>query len=630
MRLEKVSAICFTLNKKYLMKTHFFFLIFFLGLNGYCQQFDFSTINATGKTLVLTDPDSASIYIKKGLEEAARTHVHDTIYSDLYKLYGLNNIMLGKFDSGILYLEKAAEYAKKYPDRKIICQINIAVAYTNKGELDTSMQKLYSILKTKLNDRHKSMVYIELSSVYTLKFNYEEAINNLNKAIKILEKEKKNVEIYILKQKLANIYRLQENYTFAIDLYQECLEGFKKNDYEKDYYYTQLNMGEALRQLGAIDDAKKATLIAIKGVKKFEDITALGAAYSTLGDIHAIEGLKEEAIIAYQKSIDYMMVTNSSYITRVGLIFINYLNKEKQYAKALQIINTVKDVEAYKNANIKDKMDFFQAIAHTYHGLGKYYEASEKYALALALKDSVIEIDRKKNIKEIEAKFQNKLQREKNLALKSKNKALVEKVTRHKVMMWGSVIISVLLILFITLLIRSMRLKNRLKDEKLNSVKRDMEIIEIKHINAMESMAIEKNALDEKQRELTSSALRMANEQNMINKIIEKCESNGFENLAEVKRELDKINQQNDYWKQFEMRFNTIHPNFEFRLKEKLPTITKGEVEFCILLKLNLTNKEIASLLQITHETVIKKKYRIKRKMDIEDDIEFEEFIINL
>ena len=601
------------------MKTHFFFLILFLGLNGYCQEFDFSTFNATGKTLVLTDPDSASIYIKRGLEEAAKTHVHDTIYSDLYKLYGLNNIMLGKFDSGILYLEKAAAYAKKYPDRKIICQINIAVAYTNNGELDTSMQKLYSILKTKLNDRHKSMVYIELSSVYTLKFNYEEAINNLHKAIKILEKEKKNVEIYILKQKLANIYRLQENYTFAIDLYQECLEGFKKNDYEKDYYYTQLNMGEALRQSGAIDDAKKAILIAIKGVKKFEDITALGAAYSTLGDIHAIEGLKDEAIIAYQKSIDYMVITNSSYITRVGLIFINYLNKEKQYAKALQIINTVKDVEAYKNANIKDKMDFFHAIANTYHGLGKYYEASEKYALALALKDSVIEIDNKKSIKEIEAKFQNKLQRETNLALKNKNKALVEKVTRHKVMIWGSVIISILLILLIALHIRSMRLKNRLRDEKLNSIEKDME-----------SMAIEKNALDEKQRELTSSALRMANEQNMINKIIQKCENNGFQNLAEVKRELNKINQQNDYLKQFEMRFNTIHPNFEFRLKEKLPTITKGEVEFCILLKLNLTNKEIASLLQITHETVIKKKYRIKRKMDIEDDIEFEEFIINL
>ena len=601
------------------MKTHFFFLILFLGLNGYCQEFDFSTFNATGKTLVLTDPDSASIYIKRGLEEAAKTHVHDTIYSDLYKLYGLNNIMLGKFDSGILYLEKAAAYAKKYPDRKIICQINIAVAYTNNGELDTSMQKLYSILKTKLNDRHKSMVYIELSSVYTLKLNYEEAINNLHKAIKILEKEKKNVEIYILKQKLANIYRLQENYTFAIDLYQECLEGFKKNDYEKDYYYTQLNMGEALRQSGAIDDAKKAILIAIKGVKKFEDITALGAAYSTLGDIHAIEGLKDEAIIAYQKSIDYMVITNSSYITRVGLIFINYLNKEKQYAKALQIINTVKDVEAYKNANIKDKMDFFHAIANTYHGLGKYYEASEKYALALALKDSVIEIDNKKSIKEIEAKFQNKLQRETNLALKNKNKALVEKVTRHKVMIWGSVIISILLILLIALHIRSMRLKNRLRDEKLNSIEKDME-----------SMAIEKNALDEKQRELTSSALRMANEQNMINKIIQKCENNGFQNLAEVKRELNKINQQNDYLKQFEMRFNTIHPNFEFRLKEKLPTITKGEVEFCILLKLNLTNKEIASLLQITHETVIKKKYRIKRKMDIEDDIEFEEFIINL
>ncbi len=594
------------------------------------QSFNFKEINTKGKTLVLTNPDSAYIYINKGLREANKTNAHDTIYSDLYKLYGLNNIMLSKYDTALFYLEKAVKYANKYPDRKIICQINMAVTYTQKGNFNASINLLQSILKTKISNRHKSMVYGELASVYTLTFNYKEAIHNLLKAIKMLEGKNKPVEIYMLKQKLANIYRLQENYTFAIDLYEECLEGFKKNGYEKDYYYTQLNMGEALRQLGAINDAKKAVLIAIEGVKKFDDITALGAAYSTLGDIQAIEGLREEAITSYQKSIDYMAKTNSSYITNVASIFITYLNKDKQYAKSLQIINTVQKVGAYKIANLKDKMDFYEAMAHTYHGSGKYEEAAEKYAETLVLKDSVTELNQKKSIKEIEAKFQNKLQRETNLALKSNNKALEEKVARHKIMIWASVIISALLIFLIGLIVRAARLKNRLKDEKLNRVEKEIEIVELQHLNALKNMAIEKKEVDEKQRELTSSALRMANAQNMINEIIEKCENNGFTKVSEVQRELNRINQQNDYWKQFELRFNSIHPDFETILMQKFSNISKNDLEFCSLIKLNLSTKEIATLLQITPESVIKKKYRIKKKMNIENENDFEKVLQNI
>ncbi|WP_413604871.1 helix-turn-helix transcriptional regulator [Flavobacterium rakeshii] len=45
---------------------------------------------------------------------------------------------------------------------------------------------------------------------------------------------------------------------------------------------------------------------------------------------------------------------------------------------------------------------------------------------------------------------------------------------------------------------------------------------------------------------------------------------------------------------------------------------------------MNLTNKEIASLLQISHESVITKKYRIKKKMNIQEDVDFEKVIMEI
>jgi DNA-binding CsgD family transcriptional regulator len=52
------------------------------------------------------------------------------------------------------------------------------------------------------------------------------------------------------------------------------------------------------------------------------------------------------------------------------------------------------------------------------------------------------------------------------------------------------------------------------------------------------------------------------------------------------------------------------------------PELTDNDIAFCSLLKLQLTNKEIASLLGISHQSVISKKYRVKKKMQLHDNDE--------
>jgi len=62
----------------------------------------------------------------------------------------------------------------------------------------------------------------------------------------------------------------------------------------------------------------------------------------------------------------------------------------------------------------------------------------------------------------------------------------------------------------------------------------------------------------------------------------------------------------------------------------RFPVLTKNDIQFCSLLKLNLTYKEIASLLQISYESAVTKKYRIKKKIGIADDEEFEKMLISI
>ncbi len=603
-------------------------LLFFAGLT-YGQKFDFNKINTEGRQLVFSNPDSALVYIKKGLREAKAAKVNDTIVSDLYNLYGIHEIMASKFDSAIYYFEKSADYTEQYPERKVKPLTNIALSYRNKGDYDNSIKKLNDILKIKnLKTKSKAIIYGELASNYTLKFNNSRAIDYLLKAIDILKSQKNDTEIYALKQKLANIYMMEGNYDFAIDLYDECIKGFEKTGDEKNLYFTYLNKAEALIQVNKLEEAKKALKISIDGLKKFNDIHIIGIAYSKLGHIETREGQEAQGLASYQKAMEYLIQTNSPNITRIGMEYINHLNRNKQYAKSLQVIDLVTKTDSYKNANIEDHMYFYQAMADTYRLTGNYKKAAENYSETVMLKDSIASMDKENALKEIQGKFQNELQREKNIALANSNAALEQRIENNRIIVWASVIISLIVIALILFILRTQRLKNNLQEEKIKTFEAEKNLIEQQHQHDLEIIEAQKEMVEEKQRELTSSALRKAHFQDNLRDIIEKCDNNELKKVDDVRKELVNIIRQNDYWKQFEIRFNNVHPNFNAALSEKYPNITKNDIEFCSLLKLNLSNKEIASLLQISHESVITKKYRIKKKMEINDDTEFEKLIM--
>jgi DNA-binding CsgD family transcriptional regulator len=60
-----------------------------------------------------------------------------------------------------------------------------------------------------------------------------------------------------------------------------------------------------------------------------------------------------------------------------------------------------------------------------------------------------------------------------------------------------------------------------------------------------------------------------------------------------------------------------MNADFTTNLKANHPNLTVSEIEPCSLLKLNLSKKDIAKILKIEHVSVIKKKQRMKNKLEI-------------
>ena len=88
------------------------------------------------------------------------------------------------------------------------------------------------------------------------------------------------------------------------------------------------------------------------------------------------------------------------------------------------------------------------------------------------------------------------------------------------------------------------------------------------------------------------------------------------------------INNQAD-WIQFENYFNSAHQNFIERIRQNFSDITTGDLRICCLLRMNLSTKEIASLLNISVRAVELRRYRLRKRLGLESDTNLVEFLIN-
>jgi DNA-binding CsgD family transcriptional regulator len=384
-----------------------------------------------------------------------------------------------------------------------------------------------------------------------------------------------------------------------------------------------------LPQAGDFQNSGKATQKTIKQNDP-DDKKHNGVYYFKKAELEIKKGYPDKALTYYQAAIDDLRSSGSAAIVGAGGAYINLLNSRNDHKTALSIIAIVESSKKFRNAAKEDQVLYQNAIADTYKATNNDKEAIKAYQNTITIMDSIVDAEKNAAVQKIQAKFQTELQREKNIALETNNMALQRDMKTEKMFMLLYILMSISIIVLILLFLRGYWLRNRLQKEELKSIEAEKDLIQQQHMHEQELTNAQKEIIEEKQRELTSTALRMANYQDSINEIIEKCETNHLTKVSEVKKELQLLMKQKDYWKQFETRFNNLHPEFGNTLTNKFSKLTKNDIEFCSLLKLNLSNKEIASLLQISHESAITKKYRIKKKMEINDDAEFEKLLLEM
>jgi DNA-binding CsgD family transcriptional regulator len=92
---------------------------------------------------------------------------------------------------------------------------------------------------------------------------------------------------------------------------------------------------------------------------------------------------------------------------------------------------------------------------------------------------------------------------------------------------------------------------------------------------------------------------------------------------------IDKDLDHNKQWEIFESAFDEVHEDFLNRIKAAFPNLTPKELRLCAYLRLNISSKEIAPLMNISVRGVEICRYRVRKKLEIERDTNMTSYIIN-
>ena len=140
-----------------------------------------------------------------------------------------------------------------------------------------------------------------------------------------------------------------------------------------------------------------------------------------------------------------------------------------------------------------------------------------------------------------------------------------------------------------------------------------------------------------KNSELASSAMHLVKKGELLSKI--KAElthmMKGIDNpqaAAELKKLIKSLSEDDNMdkeWEHFSKHFDKVHSDFLLALKEKHPTITPNELKLSAYLRMNLSTKEIAQLMNISVRGVEISRYRLRKKLELPSETSLFNYLIS-
>ena len=425
---------------------------------------------------------------------------------------------------------------------------------------------------------------------------------------------RKNVTEFLPKvyEHLAKHKLNRKDYEASIAYFDKALEYFQKTGGE-NLYKTLGNKALLLMETHKYHEA----------IDAFEEVRSVAAQH---GDAYSVAVAYNNIGLAYSHIQDYVLAEKYYQLAiKTSLeshILINLGNAHNGMAHVLSMTEHYKEAIAHDLKAIAVYEDSLQTksranrsyerLAYNYIRLGERDKSLVYLDKYLDLKREEFDIERERVITDMEMKLDFR-EKENQIELLAAD----ADVERSKKMMYLSFsLLGALLILFILYRLYLERKLRRIQEEShRESLQKEME-----------NQQILQAQLKLKEQHLTRDGMRIVQKNTSLEKIrhsimqvMEKSSSTVQSDLRAIVSNIRMAKSLDRDWQELRVHFEEVHPEFIRRLNAIQPPLTTKEVRLCILLKVHMDTKEIASILGVSTDAVKRAKNRLRRKLELDD-----------
>jgi ligand-binding sensor domain-containing protein len=142
------------------------------------------------------------------------------------------------------------------------------------------------------------------------------------------------------------------------------------------------------------------------------------------------------------------------------------------------------------------------------------------------------------------------------------------------------------------------------------------------------------NEIDYKNKELATISMNLIEKTKFLNEQIKRLENIANISESDVKSKLNnlienfnkEITTEKD-WEYFEMHFDKVHQNFLSKLKTTFPELSAVDIKLAAFIKMDLSNKEIADLMNKSVRSIESSRYRLRKSLGLNQGDNLSDFL---
>jgi tetratricopeptide (TPR) repeat protein len=270
-----------------------------------------------------------------------------------------------------------------------------------------------------------------------------------------------------------------------------------------------------------------------------------------------------------------------------------------------------------ENGQFGDVVRSYQNIVNLHSKQKQFEKAFEIQSRLMVLKDSLAKAEREDALNELEVKYETQ-DKEKEISLLQKEQTII--TNRWLTLALGLFLAIVIGVLFID----NQKRKHR-QEKQLLSAEDELQKAELK---------IMTDLLEYNQQKLSLYTENLLRKNEIVGQLESKLKS-VVENASGEFGSEEKLMEDfsgvriltDDDWEEFKLLFDGVHRGLLERLLISYENLTLAEQRLFLLMKLDLSTKEIANILGVSPESIKKGRYRLKKKLNVLDEQSLQEFI---